>query len=81
MNAHTKPMKQIAATALAVSLAAGSFAYGKWWTPGAGSAPASAHAATVYSCPMHPDYRSDRPGDCPICGMQLKADRGSGTVF
>jgi RND family efflux transporter MFP subunit len=20
---------------------------------------------------MHPDYRSDRPGDCPICGMRL----------
>src|SRR3982751_7147809 len=24
-----------------------------------------------YYCPMHPDYHSDRPGDCPICGMRL----------
>lgn len=25
----------------------------------------------VYICPMHPTYTSDRPGDCPICGMRL----------
>jgi len=24
-----------------------------------------------YHCPMHPTYTSDRPGDCPICGMKL----------
>jgi multidrug efflux pump subunit AcrA (membrane-fusion protein) len=24
-----------------------------------------------YYCPMHPEYHSDRPGDCPICGMRL----------
>jgi len=24
-----------------------------------------------YYCPMHPNYRSDKPGDCPICGMRL----------
>ena len=33
MNAQAKTIKHIiAGTALAVSLAAGSFAYGKWWT-------------------------------------------------
>ena len=32
----------------------------------------SARQAPVYSCPMHPQYRSDRPGDCPICGMRLE---------
>lgn len=33
---------------------------------------ASAHAAVSdYYCPMHPSYRSDRPGKCPICGMDL----------
>ena len=79
MNAQTKTIKHIiAGTALAVSLAAGSFAYGKWWPPRAGTARVSAHAATVYSCPMHPDYRSDHPGDCPICGMHLEAVRGTG---
>ena len=26
----------------------------------------------VYQCPMHPSYTSDKPGDCPICGMTLE---------
>ena len=25
----------------------------------------------LYFCPMHPDYQSDKQGDCPICGMKL----------
>ncbi len=25
----------------------------------------------VYYCPMHPNYTSDRPGNCPICNMTL----------
>ena len=30
---------------------------------------------------MHPDYRSDHPGNCPICGMPLvKADRAGGAT-
>ena len=31
------------------------------------------HAAseTIYTCPMHPEVRQDRPGDCPKCGMHL----------
>jgi membrane fusion protein, copper/silver efflux system len=32
---------------------------------------AVAAAKVVYHCPMHPDYTSDKPGDCPICGMRL----------
>ena len=38
-----------------------------------------AHRA-LYHCPMHPNYTSDKPGDCPICGMKLvpieEADAG-----
>ena len=64
----------IAVTALVVSLAAGSFAGGTWWAHRS-AAHASAHAATGYTCPMHPDYHSDHPGNCPICGMPLKAVR------
>ncbi len=26
---------------------------------------------TRYHCPMHPTFVSDKPGDCPICGMRL----------
>src|SRR5690349_2662251 len=71
-------MKRIITIAVvAVLLADGAVAGGKWWTHRAVTARASAGAATVYTCPMHPDYRSDHPGDCPICGMRLKAERGA----
>jgi P-type Cu+ transporter len=30
-------------------------------------------AGTVYTCPMHPEMRQDKPGNCPICGMALEA--------
>ncbi len=26
----------------------------------------------VYTCPMHPDVMSDKPGKCPQCGMKLE---------
>ena len=81
MNAQTKARKQIvAAAALAILLGAGSFAYGKWWTHRAGTARASAHTATVYSCPMHPNYHSDHPGDCPMCGMRLEPQAAPGNA-
>ncbi|MBI5552485.1 MAG: heavy metal translocating P-type ATPase [Desulfobacterales bacterium] len=46
-----------------------------------GNEPASPKPATpqpaqakspVYTCPMHPEVRQDRPGDCPKCGMALE---------
>jgi len=36
------------------------------------TAPASNTApAAVYTCSMHPEVQSDKPGDCPTCGMAL----------
>ena len=32
---------------------------------------AQAGQAAPYHCPMHPSYVSDKPGNCPICGMKL----------
>ena len=42
---------------------------------------AAAHFEPGYVCPMHPDVRSDGPGRCPICGMDLvreKREAGQG---
>lgn len=25
-----------------------------------------------YTCPMHPEIKSDKPGECPTCGMELE---------
>ena len=38
------------------------------------AAPAAAEskAATGYTCPMHPEIVSDKPGACPLCGMALE---------
>jgi membrane fusion protein, copper/silver efflux system len=55
---------------IALALAGGAFyGYLRWH-----AAPAGAQIdkpATMYHCPMHPTYISDKPGDCPICGMKL----------
>ncbi|MGQ9879505.1 MAG: heavy metal-binding domain-containing protein [Armatimonadota bacterium] len=29
-----------------------------------------------YTCSMHPEVRSDKPGDCPKCGMTLEKVEG-----
>tara|TARA_R110001592_G_scaffold81249_3_gene241269 strand:+ start:1655 stop:4051 length:2397 start_codon:yes stop_codon:yes gene_type:complete len=29
-------------------------------------------AGTKYTCPMHPEIITDKPADCPICGMALE---------
>jgi hypothetical protein len=36
------------------------------------SAPAKEEVAKVqYTCPMHPEIITDKPGSCPKCGMTL----------
>ncbi|MBL4882909.1 MAG: efflux RND transporter periplasmic adaptor subunit [Planctomycetaceae bacterium] len=35
-------------------------------------------AEQKYTCPMHPHYVADRPGSCPICGMDLVALESDG---
>ncbi|MFL6712392.1 MAG: heavy metal translocating P-type ATPase [Sulfurifustis sp.] len=32
---------------------------------------------TIYTCPMHPQIRQSRPGNCPICGMALEPEMPS----
>src|SRR3989338_2535072 len=33
---------------------------------------------TVYTCPMHPEVRQDKPGMCPECGMNLVPGKAEG---
>jgi membrane fusion protein, copper/silver efflux system len=86
-----RPAKVLIAVLLAAGLfAAGYMVNGQHTTPGKAAAGSQAAA---YTCPMHPQYTSDHPGDCPICGMRLEpvaggqardaeaaATHGSGTV-
>ena len=51
-------------------------ANGRVGKPATGDAAAArpakaAGAATVYTCTMHPEVASDKPGKCPKCGMKL----------
>ena len=39
--------------------------------PAMGTLPQAAEGS-VWTCPMHPEIRRDRPGTCPICGMALE---------
>lgn len=37
-------------------------------------------ASETYTCPMHPTVVSDKPGKCPVCGMDLvKGDKSTST--
>ena len=33
--------------------------------------PAQEKVQVYYTCPMHPEVSSDKPGKCPKCGMDL----------
>jgi len=38
------------------------------------SPPRSEPNGTIYTCPMHPQIRQPKPGNCPICGMALEPE-------
>ena len=60
-------------TLAVMAVAAASFAAGGWFARRDGSLPAKASGRRVlyYHDPMHPAYRSDKPGVAPDCGMRL----------
>src|ERR1043166_1086842 len=67
-------VKRILYSLLLFSFAAGTFFAGSWYnqhkTSVAGSR-SSVRKLLYYVDPMHPAYRSDKPGIAPDCGMQL----------
>lgn len=66
----SKPARVLIGIVLAAGIFfAGYVAHRQPWP--AASSESAKRAAATYTCPMHPQYTSDRPGDCPICGMRL----------
>lgn len=60
---------------LSVAALALAFCAGSWigWRSGTAVNNATASRNVLYySCPMHPAYHSEKPGDCPSCGMRLE---------
>ena len=67
--------KTIAAVILALGVG---FVVGIWLGGDDGSESKETETA-VYRCPMHPTVVSDRPGSCPVCGMDLVPDQPGGS--
>ena len=49
-------------------------------TGGGAPEPKTQPAAGGYTCPMHPEIRSEKPGPCPKCGMALEPVAGASAV-
>jgi YHS domain-containing protein len=66
-------MKRLTWIVLLVVIVAGSFLAGSWYTKrdATGNAASAARKILYYVDPMHPAYKSDKPGIAPDCGMEL----------
>ncbi len=55
---------------LAVIILTGGY-FAHLWLSGKTAGGTAQPSKILYHCPMHPTYASDKPGNCPICGMEL----------
>jgi membrane fusion protein, copper/silver efflux system len=73
----SKKCRRALTVAAAVLAASGLGLYLGWdrlcemWTGKVQSANAAQSQGAVYYCPMHPDFKSDKPDNCPVCSMRL----------
>jgi RND family efflux transporter MFP subunit len=75
-------MKKSAVILLLLAVAALAFLAGSLHTPRQGVTAAAADGRTplYYHCPMHPTYKSDRPGTTPCCGMAFEPVYAEGGI-
>ena len=66
----------VTAIAVVIALIAGGVFWQRAQNHPEGTHTEAAQGATYY-CPMHPTVTSDKPGNCPICGMKLVKRTGS----
>ena len=72
-------IKTITVSLIILAAGIGVFAAGRYLVVRHAGAAAKT-TAELYYCPMHPNFTSDKPGSCPICGMTLvKRTTGSAT--
>jgi Cu(I)/Ag(I) efflux system membrane fusion protein len=76
MALNKKIALPLAILVLAVVVASWLYRSGKMskaggWFKSDGTAKQELSAKPVYTCPMHPFIIKDKPGVCPICGMEL----------
>ena len=66
-------MKRAWAAGLLLVFVAGAFLAGAWvtWQASGRGRPPEARKVLYWVDPMHPSYKSDKPGIAPDCGMQL----------
>ena len=65
-------MKKVAVAFLVVAAFAGGFGYGRWYGKPVRAAGAGGERKILHWVdPMHPWYKSDKPGLAPDCGMKL----------
>ena len=58
---------------LVVGVFVAGFGYGRWYGRNAGGAAQKGGRKILYYVdPMHPAYKSDKPGIAPDCGMKLE---------
>ena len=76
-------MKTLAVLILVAAAYAGGYGYGRWYGKESKESKPAARKILHYVDPMHPAYKSDKPGIAPDCGMKLEpvyADGGPGAT-
>ena len=71
MKLNTKIALPLLALLLAIAAGGGWFLWQKQQQPGKATAAKAIAPKQLYTCSMHPFIIREKPGLCPVCGMEL----------